>query len=1069
MIKSKIIAVVAAFAMFAVAAGTSAAYMFNTNMGFGMRSNDVKELQLRLNSEVGTSLPGTTYFGSLTREATKEYQMKKGISPVSGYVGPLTRAALNGSTAPSGNLPAGCTSTSGYSSTTGVKCDSSGTGPAQSGSVTAMLATTNPASSTLVGGQATANLAQFAFNGNGTVTNITLQRIGVSADSTLSNVYLFDGANRLTDAATVSNNGMVTFSNGAGLFMVNGTKTISVRSDIASVSGETVGVKLVSFMTSGATAATTANISANLHSVATATLAAVSAGTVTPSGATINPGSNVTLWQSTLNISQRDVMMKRLALRQVGSASASSFANFKLYVGGVQVATATGMDSLGYVTFDMTNAPVTLMSGSRVVRVDADVLSGASRTVNFSVRQAADVDFVDSSYGVNITPTSTPWAGTASTIGGATGGSVTVEKDTSSPTQPVSVGANDVKLGTFKVTAYGEAVKLETLRASFTGSDASVDSLRNGRITIGGVQYGSTATLMEDSSTPAYTSYTTNYVVYPGTPVMIDVYADMYDNDGTNNLSNGDTFAVNLETGSSNASKQDSLGYINVPGSTIPANTITANAASLTVAASPTYGNQTVAVPQTGGFKIGQWNLTGSSVEDTLLTTLSFDVDEVTVSADDFNESDLTNLTVKVKDVNGNIVAAPSPLGTVSAADNNFSINYTLAKNAPATIELWATIGSSITAAEKVKTDLTVTGTASVSGTAVSNADVDGQTLTAGTGTLTATKAATTADARIVADNQTIDIADFKFEALYSGFNVTDLTFTIGNASAVANVMLYDGATLVASKAGATTVTFNGLNWSVPAGASKNLTVKLQIGTVGVGAGDTGASLLTTLTGFTATSTATGVSDASANDSGPSIENNPASNATYVYAAIPTVTNATLPSSVLGTGTVTASKFTISSNGTGTIGWKALVFTITRAMGGTDTLGTATLWDADTNTQIAGTATYSGSIEADSDVAGGLSFVADNEQQISGAKTYVLKIASVACTCVTGDNLNVSIAQPLTAYDAPDAYADVLTDDATATFVWTDTSAASHSESTNDWNHGYLVKNLPTDSQTLTK
>jgi len=43
-----------------------------------------------------------------------------------------------------------------------------------------------------------------------------------------------------------------------------------------------------------------------------------------------------------------------------------------------------------------------------------------------------------------------------------------------------------------------------------------------------------------------------------------------------------------------------------------------------------------------------------------------------------------------------------------------------------------------------------------------------------------------------------------------------------------------------------------------------------------------------------------------------------------------------------------------------------------------------------------------------------------------------------------------------------------LTDDATATFVWTDQSASAHDATTDDWNHGYLVKNLPTDTQTLT-
>jgi len=374
---------------------------------------------------------------------------------------------------------------------------------------------------------------------------------------------------------------------------------------------------------------------------------------------------------------------------------------------------------------------------------------------------------------------------------------------------------------------------------------------------------------------------------------------------------------------------------------------------------------------------------------------------------------------------------------------------------------LWATIGSSITAADSVKSTLTLTGTASVSGTSVAPAATDGQTMIAGTGSITATKAATSADPRIVADNQTIDVVDYKFEALYADYTITDVTLTIADVTNVSSVMLYDGATLVASKAGAATTTFNGLNWKVMAGSSKNLTVKLVLGTTGIGAGTTGASLLTTLTDFTATSSATGVSAAGT-------ESNPASSATYVYAAIPTITNVSLPTSSLSTGTVTAAKFTVGSNGTGTIGWKKVIFTITRAMGGTDTLSSATVWDADTNTQIAGTPTFAGSVEADGGTSGTLAFVADNEQQISGSKTYVLKMVT-AGTLVSGDNLNVSIAQPLTAYDAPDAYADVITDDATASFVWTDTSAASHSVSTDDWNHGYLVKNLPTDSQTLSK
>lgn len=1057
-----------------VFAGYAPTAAFTRSLTTGSTGSDVKMLQEMLNACADTALAVTAgsagsagyesmYFGNATKAAVAKYQTKYNISPAVGYFGPMTRANV----AAKGNecgtttttLPPGCVSTSGFSPITGQPC--SGGSTTQTGPVTASLAATNPAPSVLVAGQATANLAQFTFTGSGAVTQVTLQRIGVSADSTLSNVYLFDGATRLTDASSVSNNGAITFNVPAGIFTVAGSKTITVKSDIAgSTNGQTVGVTLVSFMSMGATTATTANLSGNTHSIATATLATVSAGTVTPSGATLNPGSGVTVWQSTLNISQRDVWAKRLAFRQVGSAPSNSMVNFKLYVNGVQAGSSAGIDALGYVTFDLSSSPVLLASGSRIVRVDADIVSGASRTVQFSLRQAADADFVDSSYGVNITPTSTPWApSSASTIGGVSGGTMTIEKDTSSPTQNITLNGNNVKLATFKVTAYGEAIKLETLRASYASSDASVSSLRNGLIKINGVQYGSTATLLEDSNGVGYTSYTTNYVVMPGTPVMIDIFADVYDNDGTDNLSAADTITAKLVTGSSNAMRQDSLGSFNAPGADVSGNTLTVATASVSLVINPTYANpQTVVVPQTSSYKLGSWNLAGSSVEDVLLTTLSFDVDEVTNLT--FSEADLTNLTAVVKDTNGNTLAAPSPLGTVSAADNNFSINYTLMKNTSVVIELWSTIGSSITAADSLKTDLSVTGTSLVGGQSVTASDVDGQTIIAGTGSITVSADATTPVAAILADNQTVDTAVFKFAALYSGYNVTDITLTVANATNVANVMLYDGATLVASKPGSATVTFNGLNWNVPSNSNKYLTVKLQLGAVGIGAGTSGASILTTLTSATATSTGTGVSAAVTESPA-----NPAGNAMYVYAAIPTITNVTLPTSVLSTGTVTASKFTINTNGSGTIGWKKLIFTVTRAMGGTDTLATPTLWDADTNTQIAGTATFTGSIEVDNDVAGGIEFVATNEQQISGAKTYVLKVVT-AGTFVSGDNLNVSIAQP-SSFAAPAAYATVAA--TTSTFTWTDVSAASHDETTLDWNNGFLVKNLPTDSQTLSK
>jgi hypothetical protein len=78
----------------------------------------------------GYSIPAgaTGYFGSQTQAAVAAWQTAAGVSPPAGYFGPISRAAFNlGGTPTPGTLPAGCTSTTGYSSTTGLPCSSTPT------------------------------------------------------------------------------------------------------------------------------------------------------------------------------------------------------------------------------------------------------------------------------------------------------------------------------------------------------------------------------------------------------------------------------------------------------------------------------------------------------------------------------------------------------------------------------------------------------------------------------------------------------------------------------------------------------------------------------------------------------------------------------------------------------------------------------------------------------------------------------------------------------------------------------------------------------------------------------
>lgn len=97
-----------------------AAQTFSTNLTVGSTGADVVALQTAL-MNAGFNIPAITagtakgYFGSQTQAAVKLYQASKGI-PNTGFVGPLTRAALNGGAVATA-APAGWTCPVGYTCT----------------------------------------------------------------------------------------------------------------------------------------------------------------------------------------------------------------------------------------------------------------------------------------------------------------------------------------------------------------------------------------------------------------------------------------------------------------------------------------------------------------------------------------------------------------------------------------------------------------------------------------------------------------------------------------------------------------------------------------------------------------------------------------------------------------------------------------------------------------------------------------------------------------------------------------------------------------------------------------
>lgn len=147
LLKSKILVGVFAFAlMFAGVVAVNTANAATCDMGAttlrqGSKSEAVKCLQQTLNAKgftVATTGAGsmgmeTTTFGPATKAAVMSFQASSNLTPVDGVVGAITRGALNAAvvTTPTPtNLPAGCTSTAGFSTTTGQPCSTTTNLPA---------------------------------------------------------------------------------------------------------------------------------------------------------------------------------------------------------------------------------------------------------------------------------------------------------------------------------------------------------------------------------------------------------------------------------------------------------------------------------------------------------------------------------------------------------------------------------------------------------------------------------------------------------------------------------------------------------------------------------------------------------------------------------------------------------------------------------------------------------------------------------------------------------------------------------------------------------------------------
>jgi len=1121
---------------------------FDRALKLGMTGDDVKCLQIVLNSDVDTKIadsgvgsPGkeTSYFGPLTKSGVIKFQEKYaddilaswGLTKGTGFVGSTTRAKLNellkgpvcvtgawtddvcgGGTCAVDQMrqtrtvsPAGCAEAtqcvasdtcsgcacgdwvntscgagtcsatqmqqtrtcapSGCAAETQCVADTSCETPAVEEGLTVALASDTPATGTVVDGQALASLAKFTFtNGDSSevkITKLKLKKLGIVADATFTNVYLFDGAIRLTDAASVSS-GVISFNDSTGIFTVESqkSKTISVLADIDGTSGETLGVGInsASDITSEASAVNgTFPMNGNLMSLATATLASVDFNaTTTPTAAEIDPQDDYVVWQNVATVSTRAVDFTRFSLKEIGNIEYTDLQNFDLYVDSVLLVESAQLDDNGYVTFDMTGNPVELKAGARTIKVVADIIDGSDRTFKMALRTSSDANFTDSEYGVNVLPT--------------TGG-----------------------------TAFSSAD---------VGDESDTETLRNGMLLADGVQVGSTKSI---TTAAAGTEFTlgSSLIVEPGSPVTLKVVADVYDNAGSvNDIDVTDVLQVRIVAGSSNAEGMTSKSSINVPSANVDANALTVGSGGITLAKYTSYTNQSIVAP-VNNQKIGHFTLTANTTEDVNLSTI--DIDFTDTGSFDASD-DLTNLYVKYGD------KTTSTKASVTDSNNSWSMNYTLSAGSTINIEVYANIGANAgsSTSDTLRADIRIDGTTTSSSTAVYGTDdslttgsnIAGQTITAASGTFSAVVAGGTPVAQVVTGNQTITTAQFNWTAINESYTIKNVTVSLGSgvSAIVEKAILKDGDTILQEQpfdeSSATRATFTGVDVAVDANTTKTLTVDLVLGTPVADYSTSGLNVKTTLysykyadsQGSETTTTATDVNG----------------NNIYVYRSIPTLAAGTITGSTLNNSQETyLYDFTVTADSNGDVALKQLKFNLAWSDAGTsDTLQLASLRfyrDSTDLTDLVAIQDASGSsakagqtalTEADSSVI--VTFATEEVIGAGESKTYKLKATPsgfhvAGASDTVSDSVSIYLLDDA-AHDTSNAYLNAGTTVTGITklyssaaagkasavnknIIWSDYSAATHAlypgsvgaDSTNDWYDGNLLVDLPLTSVTWSK
>ena len=943
--------------------------------------------------------------------------------------------------------------------------------------LTVALASDTPASATVItnttattgNGQANVHFVKVNFtassDGDVKVTNLKFKRSGISSDTDVEYLYLYDGADRLTGGVSISSN-YVTFNDASGLFTVSAgtTKTVTLTGDMlySATSGKTINFKVVSssdVTTDGAAISGSFPVTGNLMSTAVATdLGRLSITHAFPSSAqTVDPDTTEhEVSRMTFQSHEQELSIEKIVFTEIGSIQSDDLVNFKLYTGGTLVGETASMNSDYELIFDLSGNPFVISKGSsKVMSLRADIAKGSTRTFYFTIQNQYDVLVKDTNYGVYVEPYA---AGSWTVIQPTTtatdkftinSGSLSITRSTTSPTEDLVLDGTNAVIGEWDFRASGENMKVKDFTVTTTYTGTVKGGLDNGKIFVDGVQVGTSkdltdATSDDGSDTTTTWGFGSTFVVEAGETATVQVIADVKTSTSTS-FSGDETVRVSILTSASNVQRMSSLSYQSaisaVNGS---AAALSVSAAALTISKYSGYGDQTI-IAGTNNAKLGSFVISSGAAENV-------DVSSITVGLSSAEAATISNLYLKDSATGsqlGDIKVSPSTSNIVSVSFNVSSEGKII--DVYADVKAGSNIGP-------WNASMTADGTgANTSKSASASASVIQTMTVASTGTLTVTNGSHPDAAILLAGSSDHYVGEFSFNAQNEGFTVSKLKVKVTNnfATSTAGVTLKytdkngtaketSGVFITGSEAYAT-ATFTGLTMYVPKDDDVTLKVYVDLTSIASGAtsGANSAVYLDANEGFKATGDA-GTSDTSLATSDLN------GSTFYVRKSKPTFAR-------LDAGTDPAGgalyKFSVVADASGNIEIKQLGFTVTTAACNVNDLY---LYNPNTSTTLTDT-TVDPTTEGSS-VRLLVGAVDDDVLNISTTeKIYELR-GTVTGYGATGDSITVRFKQDTSAV----ANAVAGTINASDYNVWSDRSTAAHTTATADWTNGFLIKDMTT-------